>query len=242
MTDLSDHFRVEVISLPERADRRRDLRGQFEANGSDFARVHVFDAIRPDGAAGFPSVGAHGCFRSHLAVLRSHIGREGPLLVCEDDLDLDADFRSRIDPVLATLAQREWDLFFFGAHLCGQPMEHLAVRDPAAKLSHLHMVAYRPEVLPRLVAYLEAMLDRPAGDPRGPMHVDDAVALFRADHPDVVTRVAVPPLGHQRASPSDIQVRSWHDRTPFVRSLAAPSRAVLNWLRRRGILRHKPTA
>lgn len=242
MTDLSDHFRVRVISLPERDDRRRELRRQFERNGCDFDRVEVFDAVRPRDDAGFPTVGAHGAFLSHSAVLREHIGRERPLLVCEDDLDLSLDFRSRIDGVLAALDTKPWDIFFFGAHLCGQPMADLAVRDPSAKLSHLHMAAYRPSVLPRLVAYLEAVRAREPGHPRGPMHVDDAIAFFRADNPDVVTRVAVPPLGHQRASPSDIQIRGWHDRVPGVRLLARPLRSVKNWLRRTGLVRHKPTA
>ena len=242
MTDLTTRFDIHVISLPARQDRRRALQAEFRRVGIDWSAVQIFDAIRPADAAGFPSIGAHGCFRSHLAVLKSHIGRTRPLLICEDDLQLDSAFAERIGDVSKALDGVPWDLFYFGAHLCGQPVEHLAVREPSAKLSQLHMAAYNPEVLPRLVVWLEAMLERSPGQPLGPMHVDDAIALFRRDNPDIVTRVAVPPLGHQRASPSDIQIRGWHDRVPLAGPLIRLLRGMKNWLRAQGLWRRRPTA
>ena len=242
MNKLNDQFDIVVISLPERSDRRRDLRAQFDANGIEWSTVRIFDGIRTSSAAGFPTVGAHGCFLSHLAVLKDHIASTRPLLVCEDDLDLDPHFADRIGDVIAELQIIPWDLFFFGAHLCGQPVEHLAVRNPASKLSHLHMVAYRPEVLLRLTRYLDGLLNGTNETGLGPMHVDDAIALFRRDNPDVTTRVAIPPLGNQRASLSDIQERAWYDHIPVVRAITPGLRWVKNRLRGHGIWDRKPTA
>ena len=61
---------VVIINLPERIDRKREMQKQL-ANvgwGADF-----FSAIRPTHPDGFESVGARGCFLSHLAVLRRTI-------------------------------------------------------------------------------------------------------------------------------------------------------------------------
>ncbi len=63
--------RVLVINLPQRADRRRGIDAELRKVGLalDHPKVEVFAAIRPDHAAGFPSIGAHGAFRSHLGVM-----------------------------------------------------------------------------------------------------------------------------------------------------------------------------
>ena len=51
------------------------------------------------------------------------------------------------------------------------------------------------------------------------MHVDGAYSRFRADNPTMSVFVAIPELGYQRASRTDIHSLKWFDRTPVVRAL-----------------------
>jgi hypothetical protein len=53
------------------------------------------------------------------------------------------------------------------------------------------------------------------------MHVDGAYSWFRANHPHLLTSVANPELGHQRASRTDVHDLRWHDRVPVVRDIVA---------------------
>jgi hypothetical protein len=58
------------------------------------------------------------------------------------------------------------------------------------------------------------------------MHVDGAYTWFRASHPEMRTWIAVPELGHQRQSRTDIHPLRWYDRWPVVRELAQWARRV----------------
>jgi len=49
------------------------------------------------------------------------------------------------------------------------------------------------------------------------MHVDGAYTWFRRTHPTRRTWVALPELGHQRQSRTDIHPLRWYDRWPLVR-------------------------
>ena len=100
---------------------------------------------------------------------------------------------------------------------------------PGSAVLGLHMVAIKSAVMPELIAYLEAMLGRPAGDPNGgPMHVDGAYSWYRAVHPARRTVACQPPLGYQRASRTDIHALRWFDRTWGVRTLVAALRSFRN--------------
>lgn len=69
-----------------------------------------------------------------------------------------------------------------------------------------HFVTFQGEAIPAAVHYLEQILARPAGDPEGgPMHVDGAYNWFRRANPQFKTVLAVPELGFQRASRTDIR-------------------------------------
>ncbi len=107
---------------------------------------------------------------------------------------------------------------------------------PGSGVLGLHMIGIRAGVMPALIAYLEAMLARPAGDPQGgPMHADGAYGWFRAAHPACRTVACQPPLGYQRASRTDIHELHWFDRTPAIRSLVAMVRSFRNRHRDGGI-------
>jgi len=213
-----------IINLPDRSDRRREMRASLGAIGAtlDGGPVELFAAIRPVEAGGFQSIGARGCFESQLAVLR--LARERGLTsvgIFEDDLDFAADYGARAPQIKAALDREDWH-FFYGGH---ELPEHTTGREqglvrlaPTLEVITAHFVCIREPALSLLVDYLETMRARAPGDPAGgPMHVDGAYSWFRRHHPEFSTFAAVPPLGHQRASRSDITPRFWYNRTPVLR-------------------------
>lgn len=227
---------VRIINLVDRADRRREMTAQIErVGGFDGGRVSFFGAQRPADPGAFPSLGARGCFESHLALLReARAAGTGRLLLLEDDLDFATDIERRGPALMATLAARPWD-FFYGAHMLGEsghPMpvadgDGLAALSAEEPVMTTSFVAVSRAAIEALVPFLEAMLGRPAGSPDyGPMHVDGAYTVFRRHHGDIATLAAVPALGWQRPSRSDV--------TPsgMLLDRFAATRPVANLLRR----------
>ncbi|MET4102645.1 glycosyl transferase family 25 [Roseovarius sp. MBR-78] len=218
---------IHVINLAERHDRRREFARQLRRVGLGFddPGVVLFDAVRPDTLAGFPTIGARGCFLSHLDILRAarDAGAER-IAICEDDLDFSADFEVRAPAVLDALAAAEWDIFYGGFDAAAHGMKvptGLLRLDPGQNVLCTHFLALRRPAIAALVPYLEAMTRREMGDPKGgPMHVDGAYSHFRADHPQMVTQAACPTLGHQRASRTDVHDLRWFDRLPVFREAA----------------------
>ncbi len=224
-----------VINLASRADRRAEMSKQLQRIGLQLQseRVALFEAIRPFSAGGFPTLGAHGCFMSHLGVLRTarDEGLES-VLILEDDLNFSPDFMHRMPALSEQLVQQPW-AFFYGGYVLDQRLPATArgwvPAAPEMPVVTTHFVAMHGSVIAPLVSYLEAILARPPGDPAGgPMHVDGAYNWFRREHPDARTWLAVPELGHQRASRTDIHDLRWHDRLPVVRALAAWCRKARN--------------
>ncbi len=116
--------RVVVINLRARTDRQAEMREQLQNIGLrlDSPGVEVFEAIRPDAAAGFTSVGAHGCFMSHLAVLRQAArAGAGSLLILEDDLNFCDKFSEKFDLLARFLAQQNWGMCY-GSYFLHEPL------------------------------------------------------------------------------------------------------------------------
>jgi len=232
-----DRFdQVRIINLVDRPDRRRDMERELNRLGGMAANISFYEAQRPTDAGPFPSVGARGCFESHLAVLRS--ARDAgcrSLLLLEDDLDFSRDARDRLGGIVPELFGQPWDMFH-GAHILPprnrSGLVPLASDEPVVTAS---FVGFNGHVLGPLVEFLEAMLRRPAGSPDyGPMHVDGAYTVFRLLNPDRVAFAAMPSLGRQRSSPSDITPgRMVLDRWSGTRPLASLLRRGYNALRRR---------
>lgn len=209
-----------VINLRSRPDRRREMHAQLEriGLGLDSANVLLFEADKPSDAGGFPSRGARGCFMSHLAVLRAarDQGVES-VLILEDDLNFCADFPARFDAVASHLERHGWGMLHgvyacpgAAAPDCGEPCVRV---DPGLAIETSPFVAVHGRWIGLLVDYLEAMLARAPGDPRGgPMHVDGAYCWFRREHPQLPTWLASPPLGYQRSSRTDVHALQWWDR------------------------------
>lgn len=235
---LSLFYRVYVINLASRPDRRREMRRELDRAGfgADGAGTTFFDAIRPAAPGPFPSIGARGCFLSHLEVLRD-AARRGchSILICEDDLAFADDLASRTGLLCNRLGAEDWSVFYGGyAALPGAttgnaPLVEIAPEDG---IQTTHCIGFRGDAIGEAAVYLAKMLDRPGGSPEGgPMHVDGAYSWYRRSHPTRRTLAAVPPIGHQRSSRSDVYDKlKWYDRVrvldPFVHLLRVAKRRI----------------
>ncbi|MDA8225601.1 MAG: LPS biosynthesis glycosyltransferase, partial [Betaproteobacteria bacterium] len=156
-------------------------------------------------------------------------------LIPEDDLDFSRDFNARIGALCARLQQSDWGVFYGGYELLqplAGPDAEIQSMAAEAAVRTTHFVAFQAPVMERAAAYLQAMLARPGGHPDGgPMHVDGAYSWFRRQHPEMLTLIAVPELGYQRSSKTDIHPLSWIDRTPLLRDAANLARKLKNHLR-----------
>ena len=200
------------------------------------AGVRLFEAVRPETSDSFPSIGARGCFLSHLAVLREACeqGFER-ILILEDDVNFVEDFIVRMRDVKSALEHADWSIFYGGyamKTLLGTGgAEAVFSADPADSIQTTHFIGFRGEAICDAVSFLETLLSRPSGDPRGgPMHVDGAYNWFRKQFPSRVTLLSVSQLGYQRSSRTDIHAHRWFDRLPGIRSLVGLLRSFANRL------------
>ena len=236
MTKITDYFQgVYAVNLPERKDRRQLIVKELEEAGISLMphKVEIFAAIRPDEAGGFPSIGARGCFYSHVAILKQakHKGLSN-ILIVEDDLEISAKFRTDQAAILEKLCQQDWDFVYFGH------VEEVEQKSPVALVPFsegmrtTHFYAVNGRIFDRLLRFLEELQHRPPGHPDGgPMHIDGAYSTFRVQNPDVVTLIASPNLGWQRSSRSDISPK-WFDRVPGLSRLAGAAKTTKTRLKR----------
>src|SRR5947208_2648046 len=179
--------RVAIINLPSRADRLRALRGELRRVGFDIdnPKVTIPFAPEPVDANGFPSRGVYGNFLSHLGILESaHQDGLQNVLVLEDDAIFSARFRKC--PMVEILSSEPWDMCFIGHALKLAPTPSGFMRSDAPfKWAHCYAVNF--SVMPRLVDFLRATIERPVAHPAGgKMYIDGAFSLFRQQNPDVV--------------------------------------------------------
>lgn len=232
MKSFSDYIdRCVVINLPSRTDRKRDMLQELHRHrlNADF-----LSAIRPDDKAGFPSIGARGCFLSHLTLLKQ--ARDDGvknLVIMEDDLTISDQFDQAQQGLIDTLDSRPWAFAYFGHRLDLEEQHAAAMIPHTGPIIAAHFVGINGTVLPTLVDFLETMLKREPGHPDGgPMHVDGAYSTFREQHPELVTLVANPPMGSQRSSISDITNTNRWQMVPFIRPLFSMAYSVKNWWKR----------
>lgn len=241
MSIFDPFSRIYVINLPERKDRLQETLAELARAGlsSHDGRLHIFNAIRPDERANFPSKGAHGCFLSHLGIIEQALADQlENVLILEDDIALNDAALHAQPQLVARIRKGHWDFAYPGHHLEFPALHHSEQEQArwhtfATQIKCAHFYALHQRVMPSLLAFLRDCMQRAPDDPQGgPMHIDDAYNLFRQLNPRNMTLLAVPSLGRQRASRSDIFPGKWYDRIPLVRNIFALMRQWRNYHRR----------
>lgn len=237
MPKINDYFdKVYVINLPFRTDRRKEMQYEFDKIGVNASDVYFFPAVRPDEAGGFPSIGARGCFLSHLGVLEDAMQNNcRQILIVEDDLNFVDDFNQAMAAAMTNLETTDWSIFYAGYVLPSDFTSKLDKNDQVVQLppdlavSTTHFMAIKGDAIVEIHQYLFKMLAREPGDKMGgPMHVDGAYSWFRKDNPAHNTFIANPELGYQRSSRTDIADLRWFDRVFGIRHVVMLLRKFIN--------------
>jgi len=228
-----------IINLPERTDRRQKMEQELKLLGSvEPSRVVFFPAVKPADPGDFPSIGARGCFLSHLEVLKEAKRQNlDNVLILEDDLLFTRFLIKQQDEVVRELQSLNWDMAYPGHALGLSPSSQGIFHEYSEPLPLSHFMAINKTAIAQLVDFLEAVLMRPAGHPDGgPMHVDGAYSTFRLQHPQIVTLIAHPSLGLQRSSPSSIAGYKWFETLPVFTQVLDVARNVKDWRTRNSAL------
>jgi hypothetical protein len=213
-----------VINLESRADRRAEMRNELSRVNW---QAEFFSAIRPSDVGNFPSLGARGCFLSHLAVLRQaeNAGVE-QLVILEDDVNFANGFAKYWQSATDSIEAFEWSIFYPGHFIEGLP-NGLSLVPPSTKVRCTHFMVIHRTALRPIIDGLETILSRPPGHPLGgPMHVDGAYSTIRMQNPSLKTYAFSPALGYQRPSRTDISSIKWFDRVSALRPLVTLARRV----------------
>lgn len=232
---LSFFDKCYIINLPERGDRHQQMEVELIKLGlpKSSSQVQFFSAIKPTDKGEFPSIGARGCFLSHLAVLKQAQKEQvNNLLIMEDDLSFTRLLVEKQAQIVADLQNLQWDFVYLGHALKFNPNQPLFFTEisHSQPLMLAHFLCLNHQTIGELVNFLEQILQRPGGHPEGgPMHVDGAYSTFRNNHPDKTTLIANPSLGFQRSSPSNIAGYKWFDNLPIFSRFANNIRQVKNW-------------
>lgn len=218
-----NHIAKFVINLRDRADRRSEMECQLRRVGW---RAQFSNSERPPNAGGFPSIGARGCFESHLATLKRASAFSSHVLIMEDDLNFAPGFSRLWEDACRALDETNWSIFYPG-HLLKESPDGLALIGASQPVMCAHFLMINKSAVAPIIDGLETILSRPPGHPDGgPMHVDGAYTTIRAQNPDLETFVFSPSLGSQRASRSDIADQKIYDRIEALRPVMRKLRRI----------------
>jgi hypothetical protein len=227
---------IYLINLPERTDRRRELQAELRAVGlrAGDDRLVWVRAVRPAQAGEFASIGARGCFLSHLECLKSACEHgHQRVLILEDDACFPRSQNADLRELLLHLKKVPWSLWYGGHRLFDTlvPNDRFGVTEIQAgvRVDTAHCIAFQGEAIRAVRAFLELILTRPAGHPEaGPMHVDGAYNTWRHLNPTATTLISLPPSCLQRSSRSDIATTRWVDQVMLIRQAVAVGRRLRN--------------
>lgn len=223
-----DYFdRAYVLNLPERRDRREAMAKELDRVGLPLTpgKVEIFAAIKPSDPGPFERIGFRGCYLSHLEMFKQarDAGAKN-LLIMEDDLQFRPDFCQYEDAVLKELMSQNWDTVQFG-YIADWADSEAEISFPMLKpfdgeVIGTHFHAVNGKMLQPMIDFFELLLSRPAGHPDGgPMPPDGALNVIKWQYPEMNRLLAMPVLGTQRSSRSDV-TPSWYDHLPVVGALA----------------------
>ena len=132
--------------------------------------------------------------------------------------------------MLARMQNGLWDIAYLGhVEPTTDETEPPFWQQSKIPMATTHFYAINSRGITILLEHLEACLTRLPGHPMGsPMHVDGAYSLLRSLQPSILTLMAVPSLGGQRSSRSDIYPNKWYDRAPMLKQVAGIARGIKN--------------
>ena len=222
MSEFFDAFdRIDIVSLPHRADRRREMLTNLQGAGlHDDPRVNFFDAYITADFGPFWSRGSHGCFKSHLALLKRAGDLGQSVLILQDDCQFLPAIRDYRVPHGTDIfyggykASDSSDLDasdIIGAHFMG--FSAVAAKAAAAYLAKLLDPDFPPDVKASFAPKFDAKVRPP---------IDGSLVWFRRAHPHFKTEFNQ--IGFQRSSRSDITPR-FIDKLPVVRAFADVARS-----------------
>ena len=112
----------DLINHPHRQDRLkstgRELRRVGWKLGENGVGLYPAQSFREP--AGFPSIGARGCFDSHLQCLKHAIASgKRHALILEDDIAITSSLSSLSSSILSQLESGRWDFVYLGHELTG---------------------------------------------------------------------------------------------------------------------------
>jgi hypothetical protein len=232
---------IYLINLRERIDRRRELEAELCSVGllPGDPKLLWQDAVRPTTRGAFSSIGARGCFLSHLACFQAaSVSKHDRILIIEDDAYFPRAAINRLQEALMGLRNSEWQIWYGGHFFIGndQPSSHgwgIQI-DSKTGIQTAHCVGFQgAATINSIRAFLELILTRPAGHiEAGPMHVDGAYTTWRLLNSGAVTRATIPEICRQRSSRSDIAAIGFLDRSPITRNIIKPLRKLRNYIRK----------
>lgn len=211
---LFDAFdRIRIVSLPERQDRRRDMRRQLTAIGlAENPKVSFFDAVRAPMPGLFRSSGSHGCYLSHLAILTNAAKEQQSVVILQDDCDF--------LPAIHSYQLPSCDIFY-GSHA-----------EDLDTIIGAHFMGFSSKAAQLAADYLQRLLDptfppdqqasrERTFNPKIRPPIDGSLVWFRRAHAHLKTAFAL--LGVQRRSRSDITPGKL-DKIPLVRGVVGAMR------------------
>lgn len=231
--------RIAIINLPERTDRMNQLKAELAYVGLEInsPKVTIPPAPKPSEANGFPSRGVYGNLLSHLSILEGALADNlNSVLVLEDDAIFSHSFNTMQSSIAECLRAAPWDQLFIGHSIStGLPKSRNGLVRYSGEFFWAHCYAVNRSVLPKLIDYIRATIDRPPGHPDGgKMYIDAALNQFRRQTPGLVCLVSSPCLSVQRGSPSSLNSPPWYDRNIAMRHVSTIARAARDECWRRG--------
>lgn len=218
-----------VINLEDRLDRRREMELQLRRVGWE---AQYSKSVRPSSCDGFPSIGARGCFESHLATLERAQSFNAHVVLMEDDLNFVPGFPALWAKAVEALEAEDWSIFY-PAHVSHGSGSGVVECSAKAQIVCAHFVVFNKSAVPEVIERLKTIRSRPAGHAKGgPMHVDGAYSTIRQQNPHLRTYLNCPPLGYQRSSRSDIAELQFFDRVESLRPVVRQLRRIKRIIQR----------
>jgi len=238
MMTLPEYFSAAfVINLCERTDRRQSFE---EETRPIWGAIPIFPALKLTDPAGFKTAGWRGCFLSHLGCLRYARAKAlDSILIMEDDLTLSGSLPRMTPAIIERIKLIDWDFLYFGHEQTGDiPRANKNTSGVTFIEAHTdvlctHFYAVRGRIIDRLIEHFEKNERAiPPTDKYRPMPPDGAFNTFRWHNTNVRTYLAVPKLGWQRPSRSDLTPRCF-ERFRLVRPFTERARIVKDRLMKR---------